>query len=97
MKSKNKMVSFRLSADEYSRLREAAAGLGVTNLSELARSAMHQVLIERGNGPHVAIDVQLIGLRAKLESLHDELDRLSKLVSEPVPAGSHAMNSSREM
>lgn len=81
MKSKNKMVSFRLSADEYTRLREAAAGLGVTNLSELARSAMHHVLTNHQHGQALAIDVQLVDLRARLESIHDELDRLSQLVS----------------
>lgn len=69
------MVSFRLSADEYTRLRDAASAAGVNSLSELARSAMQRI-IDSHDGNGVALDEQVRGLRARIDSITTELDRL---------------------
>lgn len=75
MNSKSKMVSFRLSADEYSRLRDAASAAGVNSLSELARTALQQIL-NTHDGHSVPLDEQVRGLRARIDTISSELDRL---------------------
>jgi hypothetical protein len=79
MKPKNRMVSFRLSAEEYERLRHAGSMIGVTNLSELARVAMNRML-DSPRPEQVALEEQFRELRAKILNLSSELDRLSRAI-----------------
>ena len=44
MKPKNKVVSFRLSAEDYDQLRQVGIAHGVNTLSEMARVAMNRML-----------------------------------------------------
>lgn len=79
MKPKNRMVSFRLSAEEYDRLRQAASVIGVTNLSELARVAMNR-MVESPKPERIGRTEQFRELRVKIQSLSSELERLSRAV-----------------
>jgi hypothetical protein len=81
MKPKNRMVSFRLSAEEYDRLRQAGSVIGVTNLSELARVAMNRML-ESPKLEQVALSDQFRELRVKIQQLSSELERLSRTVTD---------------
>lgn len=83
MSSKCKMVSFRLSADEYTRLRQAANAAGVPSLSELARSAMQRILDAHDGTAPVPLDEQVRGLRARIDSISTELDRLVARLDAP--------------
>lgn len=76
MNQKSKMVSFRLSVDEYVRLREACLAAGIQNVSELARAAMHRI-IDDADGHHIVIDAQVQDLREKIANITDELNRIS--------------------
>ena len=80
MNPKSKMVSFRLSVAEYTRLHDACQAIGVRNVSELARAAMHRIIDTRDGNENPAIDVQVQGLRDKLDILNAEVDRISRLV-----------------
>jgi len=75
MKPKNRMVSFRLSAEEYDRLRQAGTAHGLNNLSELARVAMNRLL---DTPAPVGLPEQVQELRVKIENLSTELKRLSQ-------------------
>ena len=79
MKPKNRMVSFRLSAEEYDRLRHAGSIIGVTNLSELARVAMNRML-DSPKPEQVALEEQFRELRSKIQNLSSELELLSRRV-----------------
>jgi hypothetical protein len=83
---RNKIVTFRVSAEEYRRLCEACAAQGVRSVSELARAAM-QLLIA-GNSVTVTLHDEVKELRTRVQYLSTELERLSRQVGrEPGPAG----------
>jgi hypothetical protein len=73
------MVSFRVSPEEYLTLCEACATQGVRSVSELARTAVN-VMICR-NGVSGTVDDQLHDLRARVQSLSSEVERLSRHVA----------------
>ncbi len=77
-KARSKMISFRLTSEEYVRLRKAAEAAGVDNMSEVARSAVRRLI----STPNVPLDEQVRTLRAKIESLGNEVDRVSRLVEQ---------------
>jgi predicted DNA-binding protein len=86
MNQKSKMVSFRLPADDYSRLREACLAAGIQNVSELARVAVHRIIEDAGTA-HFAIDAQVQELRHKIDILTEELNLLAGKVSKTTNAG----------
>jgi hypothetical protein len=86
MTPKNKLVSFRISHDEYIRLRGACASVGARNISELARAAM-QRMVDRASDPSLNFDAELglqgqvLGLRSKLDDVAQDVDRLARAVA----------------
>jgi hypothetical protein len=75
---RSKMVSFRLSPEEYIRFREVCAKKGVRSISDLARVAMTIIASEE-----VEIDPlsdQVRDIRRQVQSLSIELDRISDVV-----------------
>lgn len=88
MKQKDRMVSFRLSAEEYDRLRQAGSAQGVHNLSELARAAMRRLLESNGHAlsardnlsEHSDLPAQVRELRVRIDQLSSELERMSRVL-----------------
>jgi hypothetical protein len=79
---KSKMISFRLSPEEYQRLRETCELQGIRSLSDLARTAM-QELIASGWQP-VPLSDEVRDLRHRVRTLSLQMDRLShKLDNKP--------------
>jgi hypothetical protein len=75
---RSKMVSFRLSPEEYTRFREVCTKKGVRSISDLARVAMTIIASEE-----VEIDPlsdQVRDIRRQVQSLSIELDRISDVV-----------------
>ena len=75
---RSKLVSFRVSPEEYLNLCQACSTQGLRSVSELARTAV-QTLI-RGKGPSETFDDQLKDLRARVQDLAAEFERLSRYV-----------------
>ena len=75
---KSKMVSVRLSSEEYDLYRRACVVVGVRNISELARAAMQHVVRE-GNG-EMPVDDQLRDLREKVQRLSGEVHRIAQML-----------------
>jgi predicted DNA-binding protein len=75
---KSKMVSFRLSLEEYQRFRALCASQGVRSLSDLARTAMQKLVATENDADPLSLEVQ--DLRIQVRSLSQELDRLSEVV-----------------
>ena len=82
---RSKMVSFRLSPEEYARFREVCARKGVRSISDLARVAMTVIASEE-----VEIDPlsdQVRDIRRQVQSISIELDRISGVVEARRTAG----------
>ena len=77
---KTKMVSFRLSNEEYRLLRGACVQAGARSVSELARSAMQHIIVNSGTLPSDSHEATLRELQMKVNILAAEVDRLSRLV-----------------
>jgi hypothetical protein len=74
--AKSKMVSFRLSNEDYTRYRVACAAVGARNISELARVAIQRLTTNPD------YNSQLCDFRAKLQAMNAELDRLTEMVTQ---------------
>jgi len=70
------MVTFRLSCEEYETYRAACPAAGVRSLSELARTAMHQLVAVRNGTP--PMDDQLRELRQQVQLLSREVRRIGQ-------------------
>jgi hypothetical protein len=80
---KSKMVSFRLSPDEYRMYRDACEMHGIETISELARKAMQQLAASvNGSAPVLpgSLDDQVRDLRERITHLQEEVNLLSRRV-----------------
>src|SRR4051794_32114321 len=78
---RSKMVSFRVSPEEYSSLCQACSAQGLRSVSELARTAVNNMI--RGSRITATVDDQLQDLRARVQTLSTEVERLSRHVDRP--------------
>jgi len=85
---RSKMVSFRLSAEEYHRFEELREARRIPSLSDLARTAMRRMIATEDGEDPVSYDVR--NLQFKLQSLSEELERLTRLVE---ARDNHGLNS----
>ena len=82
---KNRIISLRLSEEEYESLKSRYASHGVRSLSEFARDAMHRVLGEEPASP-VDLRNRVRLLDGKVALLEGEVSRLSRAVELEVAA-----------
>lgn len=78
IKARSKMISFRLSAEEYDHFRELCYAQGVRTVSELARAAVNR-LIHNPDPVHAtaeALETRVTNLEAQLQTVILELRRL---------------------
>ena len=78
---KSKMVTFRVSPDEYDHLRNACSLKGVRSVSELARTAMESLV--HSAGPALPLDLQIQELRERVSALSDKVDRVCEQLHPP--------------
>lgn len=71
------MVSFRVSPEEYTQLRQACSVKGLRTLSELARTAMENLVLS--SGQVIPLDLQVQELRDRVTALSDQIERLAAL------------------
>jgi hypothetical protein len=75
---RSKMISFRLSHEEYQTLQEACMTQGVRSISDLARTAMQKLIAPNGHPGPLSGEVR--DLQDKVRAISFELNRISKLV-----------------
>ena len=81
LKRRSRMVSFRLSEEEYEGLKHICMTVGARSLSDIARDAVQQLL---GNGmePKSDGDAKLRLLYERMDALDHEVKRLAALVDQ---------------
>jgi hypothetical protein len=82
---KSKMISFRLSPEEYLSLQTACTSKGVRSVSDLARTAV-QRMIASNDGVNPLID-EVRSLQHRVRLISMELDRLATTVDSKGVAG----------
>jgi hypothetical protein len=75
---KSKMVSLRLSPEEYRQFRAACSSQGIRSFSELARNAMQDLIETKGSA--LPLYLEFRELRDRITVLSAELDRLAVLL-----------------
>lgn len=80
---KSKMVSFRVSTEDYERLRIYCVSKGQRSVSDLARLAVSTV-VESGERP--SLESRLAEVEGQIHLLTSELLRVSGLAAEAPPA-----------
>jgi GGDEF domain-containing protein len=83
---KSKMISFRLSGEEFRLLQGACSKAGARSVSELARAAMQRIILEEGFRPD-STDSEVRELKLRFNVLAAEVQRLARLVQEPAGNG----------
>ncbi len=75
---RSRMVSFRLSPEEYQRFQKLGKEHHIHSLSDLARKAVEAMVAADQHTDPLALELH--DLRAKVRSLSQELDQLSSLL-----------------
>jgi hypothetical protein len=89
LEPRSKLVSFRLSEQDYRSLVATCEARGARSVSEAARNAVHTVLGVNGNRNRVkakldaGVESRLIELLGRVEDLDRELKRLAAMVAGP--------------
>ena len=82
MKSRTRMVSFRLSAEEYERFRERCLTSGTRSVSEMVRTAINLFLEQPARVP---LEARVAELEGRLHMLAMEMKKIEETASQLVP------------
>ena len=78
---RSKVVSIRLSAEEYDQLRSLCVTTGVGSFSELARAAMKKLLAQQEAGsPDNAVEARVSQMDVRVSALANEIARVSNMI-----------------
>jgi hypothetical protein len=82
LKPRTRLISFRLSEEEYLKLRGACLANGARSISEFARQALQRT-VSRGSDPTGNLRSVSLGLNAKelIDTMQELNHRLGQLVS----------------
>jgi hypothetical protein len=71
------MVSFRLTAEEYDKFREACITQGIRSVSEMARAAIYTLLQQPARASDGVLETRVAELEGRLHMLSLEIKRLA--------------------
>jgi DNA anti-recombination protein RmuC len=86
LSKRSKMVSIRLSDEEFRRLRELCMTTGARSLSDLARDAMHRLIAGDGTGGE-GLTERVAELDQRVNHLQEKVTRLALLFGEESDEG----------
>ena len=75
IQSRSRMVSFRLTAEEYEKFRELCFTQGIRSVSEMARAGLNMLLQQPDRAPHESLESRVADLEARLHLLALELKK----------------------
>ena len=73
---KSRMISFRLTEDEYDRCRQLCFTQGLRSVSEMARAGIHLLLQQPDKAPHEALENRVSELEGRIHILGLELKKM---------------------
>jgi hypothetical protein len=76
--SKSRMISFRVTEEEYDRYRNVCFGRGIASVSEFARAAIDMLLEHCQQLPHGSLEVRVAEIEAQIHLLSLELMKLNR-------------------
>ena len=82
VEAKSRMVSFRLSTDEYDRFRDLCFSHGLQSVSEMARKAIGLLFQEPTATPDQSMELRVSGLEGRIKLLASDLKRIEKGLKE---------------
>jgi len=85
LQTRSRMLSVRLSAEEYDELKQLCFLFGARNLSELARKALHALLGKEDGPSPDRFGMHLSDLSKKVQFLNRKVERLSQILGESSP------------
>jgi hypothetical protein len=80
LKRRSRMISFRLSDEEYASLRSLCENEGIRSVSALARDAVHRRMHKESQIP---VEVAVRALEGRVNILDDQIKRLAFAMIEP--------------
>jgi hypothetical protein len=80
LKRRSRMISFRLSEDEYASLRSVCESEGARSVSDLARDAVHRLI---SKGSDTTYEHVLRTLEGRVDILDLRVRQLSEALGEP--------------
>jgi len=78
IRSRDKMISFRMSAQDYDRLREFRVIRGARSISELARTAVSKLMNSLAPNHEEMLEVRVSELEGQLRMLALELKKIKQ-------------------
>ncbi len=78
LKRRTRVVTFRVSEEEFNSLSDACMASGARSISDFARSAVSQCLRREGASRLVREEIRVVKIR--LDALEQELRRISDLI-----------------
>jgi hypothetical protein len=89
LKRRSRMISFRVSEDEYVGLKNLCVNRGARSVSDMARDAVHR-LITNHSWPNNQLETVVQVLQVRIEALDMEVKRLGTALNGQVPTRSIA-------
>jgi predicted DNA-binding protein len=88
LESRSKMISVRLTNEEYERFRELCFSHGIPSVSEMARAAINMLFSHPSRLPAETVESRLKELESRLQMLSQEVKKLAHQGTAP---GTHAL------
>lgn len=83
IESRSRMISFRLTAEEYDRCRQLCYDQGLESVSEMARAAINLLLQQPTRAPQHVLESRVAELESRLHLLALELKRIGANAGDP--------------
>jgi hypothetical protein len=83
LKRRSRMISFRLSEEEYTSLRSLCINEGARSVSDLARDALSRLVTKTPNGSSPYLETTVRTMQSRIDAMDMELKRLSQAVQTP--------------
>jgi hypothetical protein len=94
LRSRSRLVTFRLDPEEYAALRRVCVTTGARSMSEFAREAV-LASVDAGNAPRGTLGGDLVTLTSRLNELDKLLKSASGLIGRVLGAGSDPADEER--
>jgi Arc/MetJ-type ribon-helix-helix transcriptional regulator len=82
VESRSRMISFRLTSEEYERFRELCFTNGIRSVSEMARAAINLLLQQPARAPQEALEGRVAELEGRLHMLALEMKQFASARSQ---------------